>query len=78
MTNKNFWQTVKPFITNKNTLTSNTIMLNHSGSIITEEEKIANTFNNHYINIVEKSTGIKPNILGHKNDDSQIKPPQYS
>ena len=72
MTNKNFWQTVKPFITNKNTLTNNTIMLNHSGSIITEEEKIANTFNNHYINIVEKSTGIKPNTLGHENDDSQI------
>ena len=34
-------------------------MLTHNDEIITEERDLAETFNKHYINIVEKSSGIK-------------------
>ena len=35
------------------------MMLTHNDEIITEEKDLAETFNKHYINIVEKSSGIK-------------------
>ena len=35
-------------------------MLPHNDEIITEEKDLAETFNKHYINIVEKSSGIRP------------------
>ena len=61
--NKTFWQTVKPFITNKSGITNNTIMLQQNNSIITDEKELTTIFNDHYINIVEKSSGIKPNSI---------------
>ena len=72
MENKNFWNTFKRFITNKNTLSNNTIMLKKDDSVVTEEKEIADIFNNCYINIVEKSTGLKPNALEERNGLSQI------
>ena len=72
MENKNFWHTFKPFITNKNTLSNNTIMLKKDDSVVTEGKEIADIFNNYYINIVEKSTGLKPNALEERNGLSQI------
>ena len=38
-------------------------MLAVNDSIITNEKKIASILNDHYINIVEKSSGIKPNQI---------------
>ena len=35
-------------------------MLIQNNEIITEEKDLAGTFNKHYINLVEKSSGIKP------------------
>ena len=35
-------------------------MLIQNNKIITEEKDLAETFNKHFINIVEKSSGIKP------------------
>ena len=35
-------------------------MLPHNDEIITEEKDLAETFNKHYINIVEMSSGLKP------------------
>ena len=37
----------------------NGIMLIQNDEIITEEKDLVKTFNKHYINIVEKSSGIK-------------------
>ena len=34
--------------------------------IITSEGELANTFNKHYINIVEKSSGTKPKDISHR------------
>ena len=72
---KTFWSTVRPFITNNGTISDEKIMIiaeeNQNIKI-----KIKNTnklvwikindcvlvemFNNHYINIVEKTSGIAP------------------
>ena len=56
VTNKSFWNFVKPFLTNKSCHTQNDIMLIDNGKVIVEERDLAETFNDHYINIVEKSS----------------------
>ena len=58
--NKSFWNFVKPFQANKSCHTQNDIMLIDNGEVIVEESSLAETINDHYINIVEKSSGQKP------------------
>ena len=56
VTNKSFWNFIKPFLTNKSCHTQNDIILIDNGKVIVEESDLVETFNNHYINIVEKSS----------------------
>ena len=49
MDNKMFWQTIKPFITNKSGLSNNSITLIRNNSIVTDEKILTSIFNNHYI-----------------------------
>ena len=58
-TNKNFWNRRKPFLTNKGHLNQQDIMIFDGKKIIANETELVEVFNNHYINIVEKSSGIK-------------------
>ena len=60
VTNRSFWNFVKPFMTKKSCNAQNDIMLTDSGKVIVEESDLVETFNNHYINIVEKSSRQKP------------------
>ena len=60
VTNKSFWKFIKPFLKNKSCHAQNDMMLIKNGEVITEEKDLAATFNKIYINIVEKSIGIKP------------------
>ena len=60
VTNNAFWNFGKPFLTNKSCHTQNDIMLIDNGKVIVEESDLVETFNDHYINIVEKSSGQKP------------------
>ena len=50
--NKKFWNTVKPFLTNKGSLSDDSIKVNDD--LVTE---FANLFKIHYINIVENTSG---------------------
>ena len=68
--NNKFWETIKPFITNKNGLNNNSIILNKDNKIITQEKELVNIFNDHYINIVERSTGIAPTSITNLNTNS--------
>ena len=52
MTNKQFWKTMKPFITNKGCLENNDILLDGE-EMITNDRILAKRFNYHYINIVD-------------------------
>ena len=60
VTNKNFWKTMKPFLTNKGNLENPEIMLQDKRNIVSDESVLVKTFNEHYINIVEKSCCEKP------------------
>ena len=57
---KSFWNFVKPFLTNKSYHIQNDIMLIDNGKVIVQESDLVEKFNDHYINIVEKSSGQKP------------------
>ena len=60
--NKSFWNFVKPFQANKSCHTQNDIMLIGNGEVIVEESSLAETINDHYINIVEKSSGLEDDV----------------
>ena len=63
-TNKSFLNFIKPFMTNKGMVASNDITLTEGKNVMTDEYEISQTFNKHYINIVEKSCGSKPSKIG--------------
>lgn len=72
ITNKTFWKTVKPFITNKSGTGNKKIMIVRNDKIITDDSELVEVFNNEYINIVEKCSGIKPDHLNNKRLASRL------
>ena len=60
ITNKIFWKVIKPFLTNKGCLEKSDIMLRDDENMITDEKILVQLFNDHYINIVERSCSFKP------------------
>ena len=56
-TNKDFWKLIKPFLTNKGFLENAESMLTEKDKIVTEGKELVRIFNEHYINIVERSCG---------------------
>ena len=59
---------MKPFLTNKGCLDNSDIMLRGDNEMITDDKRLANLFNEHYINIVERSSGLKPEKNSHNED----------
>ena len=59
MKNKEFWKTIKPVLTNKGCLENSDIMLINDDEMVTDDKTLAKTFNEHYINIVQRSSGLK-------------------
>ena len=55
LSQQSFWNFVKSFLTNKSCYTQNDIMLiDTGGKVIVIGSDLVETFNDHYINIVEK------------------------
>ena len=70
--NKATWNAAKPFLTNKEFLTSEKITIKHKDKIVTDNSKLAQLFNNHYTNVVESTSGMPPENIGNpkcKSDD---------
>ena len=63
MTNKEFWKTIKHFLTNKGCLDNNDIIVLDGEKMITNDRIHAKRFNEHCINIVERSSGCKPSKM---------------
>ena len=61
--NKSFWKFIKPLLANKACIGSNDITLVENDVVTTDEKTLASTFNKHYINIVEISSGKPPKNL---------------
>ena len=50
---------------NKGFLTNENITIKHKDKIVTDNYKLAHLFNNHYINIVESTSGMSPENIGN-------------
>ena len=72
MSNKTIWNTVKPFITNKNGLTNNDITITHNNTAITDEKQLTELFNKYFVNIVETSSGVKPLSLSDMKEKTNL------
>ena len=55
--NKQFWDLVKPFLTNKSFLSSDSITIKVKDRFINDEKELVEIFNHYYKNIVEKTSG---------------------
>ena len=70
MTNKTFWKTVRPFVSNKGTHDNHDIMLDENGELIKDNGEVSEILNNFYVNIVEQTTGMKPSQDSFSKTDS--------
>ena len=55
--NKQFWNSVEAFLTNKSSLSINSITTRGKDKLIDNEKELGTIFGNYYINIVEKTSG---------------------
>ena len=67
LTNKGFWKRIKPFLTNKGCLENSDIMLINDDEMVTDDKTLAKILNEHYINTVERSSGLKPEKIEFEN-----------
>ena len=70
VSNKLFWKTIRPFLSNKGTHDNHDIILEENGDLIKDKENISDILSDFYIDIVEKTTGKKPLILNSASTDS--------
>ena len=70
MTNKTFWKTVRPFISNKGTHDNHDIISDENGELIKDNRGVSEILNNFYVNIVEQTTGMKPSQDSFSKTDS--------
>ena len=58
--NKKFWDTVKPFLTDKGTHHNLALILRENDQIMRDDRKVAEVMNKYFVNIVETVSGKKP------------------
>ena len=75
MSNRKFWNTVKPFLTSKVFLHNDNISIDFNGNIVENEQKLTERikeFNSYFIHIAKTTSGNPPmkleNSLGYVND----------
>ena len=62
------WETLRPILTNKRIISGNAISLFEGEKLVSNESIVAEIFNILYINVLEKSSGIKPtSVLDQEN-----------
>ena len=67
MSNKAFWDLVKPFLSNKGVLTGTDISLVKDEKIVTDDHDLCEIFNDYCISIVENTSGKKPSSIANAN-----------
>ena len=68
---KFFWRTVNLFLTNNGCISNYFIGIENEDNLICNGQELVGLFKEHYLNIVEKSSGKKPLSLGNSSDASQ-------
>ena len=71
MSNRTFWKTVKPFLTNKGCMANDCINTEKDGDIVRDKKMLVELFNEDYVNIVKISFGNKPSSLQNCKDSAQ-------
>ena len=71
MSDRTFWEAVKPFLTNKGCITNDCINTEKDGDIVREEKEPVERFDKNFINIIEISSGNKPSSLENCEDNEQ-------
>ena len=71
MSNRTFWNAVKPLLTNKGCMTNDCISTEKDGDIVRDEEVLVELFNENYINIAEISSGSKQSSFRNCEDSAQ-------
>ena len=64
---KSFWNAIKPFFTNREIITNDSITLEENGVLKNDPKETTEVFNNYYINIVETTSGKRPFSIGNPN-----------
>ena len=70
LANKSFWNSISPFLTNKNVRNDDVITLKEKGRLTNDDLEVVETLNSHYINIVEMTCGQPPQALGNPEDQA--------
>ena len=73
VTNRNFWKISKPLLSNKGHLENVDIMLSHNNKIVCNDHELVKVFNEHYIDIIEKSGGEKPTSITEEYSFENVK-----
>ena len=60
MTNRSFWKTMRPFLTNKEIISGNKISFFEGENSVSNESIVEDILNVSYINVAEISPGIRP------------------
>ena len=68
VSNKHVWSMMKSFLTNKGHINGEEIILKSDNETVTESSVLAEMFNSHYRNIVEKTSGKKPSHFPRNNN----------
>lgn len=66
VSNQDFWNLVKPFLSNQRGSHGNDITFVKEDNIITDDKELVDVFNDHYINTVEKLPAKKPSSIAEK------------
>ena len=48
---KDFWPTVKPFLTNKGNVTQKETILSENNVLVTKQDEVCDIFNNFFVNV---------------------------
>ena len=70
LTNKSFWNSISPFLTNKKVRNDDVTTLKEKWRLRNDEVEVAETSNSHDINIVETTGGQPPQALGNPKDQA--------
>ena len=68
---KSFFNTIKPFFTNRGIITNDSITLEENGVLKNDPKEITEVFNNYYINIAETTSRKQPTSVGNPNFQCQ-------
>ncbi len=60
ISDKAFWDLVKPFLSNKGVLVGSEISVVKGNKIVTDDRELTELLNKYYVNIIKKTSGKKP------------------